>query len=299
MKIKVLLASYNGAKYIKDQINSIIGQEEVKTEIVVSDDGSKDHTVEIIRDSFPNIYINTNNPNSGSAAKNFLKMIQDLDLNSDFDFVAFSDQDDLWLSKKMIAAVSLINKENASLYCSNLTKWDTINNVFSNLKKDFPQKSFDFLFEGGSAGCTYVFTKDFAKVLQESLISLDTNNWKEFSHDWLVYFFARANNYKVVIDGNSYIHYRLHDANVHGHLNKLSLATIINKSKHVFNGYYQNNALHYIKLLDKTSESFKIYESFLGGYFKRNAVIWKYNTKLMRDKKKFVIFALLNVLKLR
>lgn len=297
--IKILLATYNGELFITEQINSIIAQENVITEIVVRDDGSNDNTVGIIKEKFPNIHIDINSPNSGSAAKNFLKMIQDLDFNSHFDYIAFSDQDDLWMSQKMEAAVNLLNNQNASLYCSNLTKWDTSSNVLSNLKKDFPQKKFDFLFEGGSAGCTYVFTRAFAKDLQTSLMSLDLKGWKEFSHDWLVYFFARANKYKVAIDGHSYIHYRLHDANVHGHLNKLSFATIIDKSKHVFKGYYQNNALHYIKLLDQNSEAYKIYESFLNGYFKRNAIIWKYNTQLMRDKKKLLIFALLNLLKFR
>jgi rhamnosyltransferase len=299
MKIKILLATYNGAKYIEEQLQSIIGQEDVTIDILVSDDGSTDNTVNLIKTNFPSIELGVNKLNTRSAAKNFLKMLLNLDLQQNFDFVAFSDQDDIWLPKKMQAAVTLLNNEGGSLYCSNLTKWDTSNNSFIELKKNFPQKKFDFLFEGGSAGCTYVFTKQLAISLQESLPNLNTTDWKEFSHDWLVYFFARANKFKVVIDGNSYIHYRLHDANVHGHLNKLSFATLRDKSKHVLDGYYQNNASRYISLLDRDSEAFKIYRNFLSGYFKRNWTIWKYNTQLMRDKKKFVIFTLLNIFKFK
>ncbi len=215
--VKILLAGYNGEKYIEEQIDTILNQKGIIPDIVFSDDGSKDRTLEIVRKKYPGIKISQNIPGTGSAAKNFLKMVSALDGNENFTYVAFADQDDLWMPEKMAKAIELLEKNNAALYCSNLTKWDTSNNSFSELKKDFPQKKFDFLFEGGSAGCTYVFTKAFALDLQHFLKDVDSTGWKGFSHDWLVYFFARSRNYKVVIDGNAYIRYRLHQENVHGH----------------------------------------------------------------------------------
>lgn len=298
-KVKILLATYNGEKYISEQITSILNQQEVLVEVDISDDGSVDKTLNIVNTEFPSIFTNINHPGTGSAAKNFLQMVAKLDLDQDFEFIAFSDQDDIWLPEKMISAIRLLSENNASLYCSNLTKWETNTDSYSLLKKDFPQRKFDYLFEGGSAGCTYVFTKGFAKNLQIFLQDLNTASWKGFSHDWLVYFFARANNYKVVIDGQSHIHYRLHETNVHGHLNKLSWATVKEKSAEVFKGYYQSHAVNYIKYLNKNSEAYYIYKKFLSGYFSRNFVIWRYNFQLMRDKKKFLIFALLNLLKFR
>lgn len=297
MKIKILLATYNGENYIKEQIDSILNQEGVEVSISVADDGSKDNTLSIVKELYPNIPIVINTPGTGSAANNFLKMVSNLNFEEDFDYVSFADQDDIWLPKKMKAAVDLLTKESADLYCSNMTKWNISNDSFSNLKKDFPQKKFDYLFEGGSAGCTYVFTKKMAQELKQFLETLDSSSWKGFSHDWLVYFFARSRQFKVVIDSNSYIHYRIHDSNVHGHLNTLSFNTVKEKSSEVFKGYYQNHIKNYIKYIDKNSEEYKIYNSFLGGYFKRNFVIWKYNTQLMRNNKKFLIFAALNLLK--
>lgn len=295
--VKVLLASYNGEKYIEEQIDTLLKQQDVRLDIALSDDGSKDNTLEIVRDKYPQIKISQNIPGTGSAAKNFLKMVSALDFNENFDYVAFADQDDLWMPEKMSRATELLQNNNASLYCSNLTKWDTSDHSFSELKKDFPQKKFDFLFEGGSAGCTYVFTKKFAESLSQFLKTVDSTGWKGFSHDWLVYFFARSRNHKVVIDPQSYIHYRLHQENVHGHLNKLSWNTIKEKSSEVLNGYYQNHIRNYIKYVDKESEAYLIYQQFLKGYISRNRVILKYNTQLMRDKKKFLIFAVLNLLK--
>lgn len=298
-KVKILLATYNGEKYIQEQITSIYNQQDVVIDIVIGDDDSNDMTLDIVKNSYPQINIYQNTPGTGSAANNFLKMVSELKFDEDFDYVSFADQDDIWLSEKIKKATEALELNNADLYCSNLTKWDTSNNTFSNLKKDFPQKKFDFLFEGGSAGCTYVFTKKFAADLQLFLKNIEASDWKHFSHDWLVYFFARLRKFKVFIDGNSYIYYRLHQENVHGHLNKLSWNTIKKKSTEVFCGYYQDQVRNYMGYLDRNSEEYLIYEKFMNGYFSRNLVIFKYNTELMRDKKKFLIFAVLNILKFK
>ncbi|WP_231552357.1 glycosyltransferase [Capnocytophaga canimorsus] len=279
-------------------MQSIINQKDVIVDICVSDDGSTDKTLAMINETFPQIKTQKNIPGTGSAATNFLKMLVETDFNENFEYIAFSDQDDLWLPQKLSVAVQKLNEEKADLYCSNLTKWDENTGSFTLLKKDFPQKKFDYLFEGGSAGCTYVFTKSFAKSLKSFVLQLNTSNWKGFSHDWLVYFFARSRNYMVFIDENSYIHYRLHGNNVHGHLNKLSLRTIWFKISKVMEGYHEDHIKNYINYIDKNTEAYQIYTDFLGNYFSRNKMIWKYNIRLMRDNKKWFVFAVLNLIKL-
>ncbi len=179
--IKTLLASYNGEKYIEEQIQSILNQEGVLVDLVVDDDLSEDRTVSLVREKFPELKVKINTPATGSAANNFLKMITEIDFNEDFHFVAFADQDDIWLPQKLSAAVEKLEAENAALYCSNLTKWDMQNNSFFLLKKDYPQKKYDFLFEGGSAGCTYVFTKNLAQQLKAFIPTVDSSCWEEFS----------------------------------------------------------------------------------------------------------------------
>ncbi|WP_164123646.1 glycosyltransferase [Sphingobacterium sp. xlx-130] len=298
-RVKILLATFNGEKFIEEQIRSILCQKDVIVDIFISDDNSTDSTKKVLSKHFPEINVSVNSPGTGSAGKNFIKMVSKLNFDECFDYVAFSDQDDIWLPEKVSVGINLILSSESELYCSNLTKWDTATNRFSILKKDFPQKKFDYIFEGGSAGCTYVFTKEFAKKLQAFIKDVDCANWKNFSHDWLVYFFARSRKFKVVIDSNSYIHYRLHQENVHGHLNKLSWNTLKEKSSQVFDGYYQKHIKNYIKYLNKDSEEYSICKKFLKGYFSRNAIILKYNTELMRDSKKFLIFAILNLLKFK
>lgn len=297
--IKTLLASYNGEKYIEEQIQSILNQEGVLVDLVVNDDLSEDRTVSLVREKFPELKVKINTPATGSAANNFLKMITEIDFNEDFHFVAFADQDDIWLPQKLSAAVEKLEAEGAELYCSNLTKWDMQDNSFSLLKKNYPQKKYDFLFEGGSAGCTYVFTKNLAQQLKAFIPTVDSSCWEEFSHDWLVYFFARSRGFKVCIDGNSYIHYRLHNNNVHGHLNQLSFSTIKYKIGKVLRGYHKKHIENYIKYIEPGSDYYKIYRAFLGSYFQRNKMILKYNTQLMRDTKKFYLFLLLNLFRFK
>lgn len=97
MKISVAIASYNGEKYIKQQLDSILSQTVAVDEIVISDDGSTDKTVEMIQ-SFqdPRIRLITGNPYPGYCG-NFAYAIE----NTTGDIIFISDQDDIWMKEKV------------------------------------------------------------------------------------------------------------------------------------------------------------------------------------------------------
>ena len=112
MKILIILASYNGAKYIKEQIDSILGQDLVCLDIMVYDDSSNDNTLEIL-DQYKlnsNVIIHKREIGTGSAASNFLNAIKSIDddIISSYDFVSFSDQDDIWLPNKLFEACRVL-----------------------------------------------------------------------------------------------------------------------------------------------------------------------------------------------
>ena len=97
MKISVALASYNGEKYIKEQLESILNQSVQVDEIVVSDDGSKDSTVEIVKafnDS--RIVLLQDNVNHGYTG-NFEHALK----HTTGDIIFLSDQDDVWMPNKV------------------------------------------------------------------------------------------------------------------------------------------------------------------------------------------------------
>ena len=101
MKVSVVMATYNGEKYIEKQLDSIIGQSRKPDEIVIADDCSKDKTIEIINnyaDQHHDIswVINRNDCNSGYI-KNFLSAIN----ASSGEIIVLSDQDDIWSNDKI------------------------------------------------------------------------------------------------------------------------------------------------------------------------------------------------------
>jgi len=303
MKILVILASYNGGKYIKEQIDSILNQESVLLDIIVYDDCSKDNTIEVL-DNYninANVTVYKREKGTGNAARNFLDAIQSLseELVNSYDFIAFSDQDDIWFPNKLFEAGQMLKKEHSSLYFSNLILWDEKTNNKSIINKSYPQKKYDFLFEGGSAGCTYVFTNDFCIGLKNVLKKTDYYQWEYFSHDWFVYFYARANGYKVSIDSNAYITYRIHANNAYGQVNKISISAIKERLKYIKNGWYFKHIKGFSEFITPESVESKIYHLYAKNYFSRLYVLLRYNFELLRSSKKFIQFFIISLLPIR
>ena len=304
MNILVILASFNGGKYIKEQIDSILEQKSVKVDIRVFDDCSQDNTIQVLNEykTNSNIFVHKREKGSGSAAINFLESL--IELNSageliKYDYISFSDQDDIWLPNKLKAASQLLQSEKSDLYMSNLILWDEKTNKKSIINKSYSQKKYDYLFEGGSAGCTYVFTTFFAKELKKRINSINYKDWQFFSHDWFVYFFARLENYKVVMDENAYILYRVHDTNVHGQLNTFSFYAIIERLRLIKEGWYFKQAEGFKSLLNPNTDEYKIYNLYSKNYFTRLYVILRYNFSLIRSPKKAIQFFIISLLPLR
>ncbi|TEY03973.1 glycosyltransferase family 2 protein [Campylobacter sp. US33a] len=108
--IAVLLATYNGEKYLKEQIDSILNQTYKDIKIYIGDDCSKDGTIGIIRaykDLYPDKIVYYQNEVNIGFIKNFEKLLQ----SCSEDYIAFSDQDDIWLSSKLEEQIRAIKKE--------------------------------------------------------------------------------------------------------------------------------------------------------------------------------------------
>lgn len=302
MKTLVILAAFNGEKYIKQQLESILGQKDVDLDIHVFDDASTDTTVEIVK-SFSTdkrITLSRNSIGTRSAANNFFKALTEMSSEtlSAYDCISLSDQDDIWLPDKLKVALKKLQTENASLYGSNLNLWDEVSGAKSVINKSHPQKKFDYLFESGSAGCTYVFTKTFCLALAETIKKTNYLQWKFFSHDWFIYFFARLNNYKVVIDANAYIDYRMHSNNLHGYLNQNTFQASLERLKVIQDGWYHEHIKGFNQLLDENAIEKKIYDRYTKNYFSRLAVVMQYHFSLNRSFKKSIQFFIISALPL-
>lgn len=123
MKISVAMCTYNGAKYIEEQLASILKQSLLPAEIVISDDGSTDETLDIIEafwskknESFPraaDVLLSViKNPTSLGVTKNFEQAL----LACQHPILALSDQDDIWQSDKLEKLVPLFEQDPELLF---------------------------------------------------------------------------------------------------------------------------------------------------------------------------------------
>lgn len=113
MKISVCLATYNGAKYIQEQVISILSQLSEEDEIIISDDGSKDETLTIIKslnDSRIKVIHNILKHGLVSNFENAIKYAKG-------DYIFLSDQDDIWTSNKVEVCLQYL--QNADLVVHN------------------------------------------------------------------------------------------------------------------------------------------------------------------------------------
>jgi len=243
MKIKcvILLASYNGEDYIKSQINSILNQKNIDLKLIISDDNSNDNTVKLIQ-SFNDDRI-TLLPiirSTGSASQNFFRLLRDVDFNS-FDYISLADQDDIWEFDKLSRSIKKIMDEKVDAYSSNVTAfWDNGRELL--LDKSEKQKRFDHLFSSAGPGCTYVFKKGLALNLKRQLIRQEKLTKRIDLHDWLIYTYARENNYKWFVDINVTMKYRQHGNNEFGA--NSGIIALKDRWSKARNGWYRNQILN-------------------------------------------------------
>ncbi len=213
-RIAVLLAAYNGMQWIEQQLDSILKQQGVSLTIFVSIDQSTDDTLAFFDNlaaKYPCIVVLPYGERFGGAARNFFRLLHDVDF-SEFSYLCFSDQDDIWLPNKLLRAHEMLLKTGADAYSSNvLAFWPDGRQHL--IEKSQKQVRWDFLFEAAGPGCTYVIRIDLACAIQRLLKNRLSEVQQVGLHDWFAYAYARANGYRWVIDDFAGMLYRQHENN--------------------------------------------------------------------------------------
>lgn len=223
-KIAVLLAAYNGIAWIKEQIQTILEQNNVNVIVYISVDISTDVTYEYclsLCHEYDNIHVLPYGEKFGGAARNFYRLIKDVEFKG-FDYIAFSDQDDIWHQDKLIHALNKLQQ--CDFYSSNVTAfWEDGRAVL--IDKAQPQCEWDYLFEAAAPGCTYVFRQDVAIQFKTWLVERYEQIGEDIAlHDWLLYAFARSQGYSWFIDPEPMMLYRQHANNQVGTNNNFGAA---------------------------------------------------------------------------
>ena len=108
-KVQVLLSTYNGEKYIREQLDSILTQKDIEVSILIRDDGSTDSTVDIIHEYCSNNSdIKLIKGSNMGACKSFFELFKEADMG--YDYYALADQDDYWYADKLTVACNMLAK---------------------------------------------------------------------------------------------------------------------------------------------------------------------------------------------
>lgn len=223
-KVCVLLAAYNGDFSIIKQLDTILRQDIVNLDVVISVDLSSDFTLAICTsyaDKHPNVSLLPYGERFGGAGKNFYRCLKDTDLTH-YDYIAFSDQDDIWPETKLSKAIEKLQQYDC--YSANVAAfWEDGRQVL--IDKAQAQRKWDFLFEAAGPGCTYVFRREVAIKFKTWLLGRYELICDDIAlHDWLIYAFARTHGYHWFIDPEPMMRYRQHANNQVGTNNSLVAA---------------------------------------------------------------------------
>lgn len=213
-QVCILLSSYNGEKYIKTQIDSILNQNGINVELVIRDDGSTDKTVEIIKSYGDQIRL-FEGDNCG-CEKSFAELLK---YKSEADYYAFADQDDYWLPNKVITEINAIKDINTpALAACNLYLCDDFLNIQGRLHSEESIKQIREKMKSyylcNMHGCVLLWNRSLHEKINIS-VPLDI-----ISHDGWVNTVANAIGTTVVLD-EPLIQYRVHENNVSGHASSL------------------------------------------------------------------------------
>jgi len=216
--IQILMAVYNGEKFIEEQLRSIINQTNTEWELLIRDDLSTDSTLNIILEYYKNyhdrIRIIDNHGIRYGAAGNFMELLK----ISDSEYVMFADQDDVWLPDKIDKTLSTMKRleekegkdtpllvhtdlcvvdENLNLISRSMWKMQKINPQFKSLNR--------LLIQNNVTGC--------ASMINKKLVEMS----KQFSygiiiHDWWIALIASCFG-EIEYINNPMILYRQHNYN--------------------------------------------------------------------------------------
>lgn len=210
--VVVLMATYNGERYLREQINSILDQDYKNFLLVIRDDGSKDNTIKII-DSYKDkrIIKLVNNTNQHGQLSNFAELFKFACDKIKFKYLMFSDQDDVWYSTKISSSVQFIESLDSNdvghvVY----TNYDIYNNLTNETREAYTSSlkvSFNKVFvQNWLMGCTMIMDQQFAKTLGNIPFGVE-------NHDYWISIVSSLNNSTFYLNKKTMSH-RLHSLNV-------------------------------------------------------------------------------------
>ena len=247
LTVCILMSTYNGEKFLAEQLQSIEDQTHKNWRLVISDDGSSDNTLAIAKQyqqKWGSDRLEVRQGPQQGFCQNFLSMACDSNIRADL--YGFSDQDDVWMADKLARAVAYFNANNESqlprAYGSRTQIVDEALKPLGFLPEFTLPRSFrNALVQSISGGNTQVFNQATKELLEQA------GSQKVVSHDWWLYQIVKGAGGIFYYDPNPSLLYRQHaNALVGGNQ---SLKGKIDRMLYVLNGRFKNwNDINYTAL---------------------------------------------------
>lgn len=216
-RVAVLLSTYNGEKYVEQQIDSIMQQDYNDIELYIRDDNSRDSTREILQKLDNNSdsihFINKSNITNLGVTGSFFNLL----MNVDADYYMFCDQDDVWMENKVSKTLDrMLHVEKPTIPTLVHTNLLLVNNdlkvIGDHIWGTHPSVDIrDLIFTNNAAGCTMMINNVMKEEIKKDLDLVSDM----FMHDWWIVLIASGFGINEFME-DSTMYYRQHQGNVVG-----------------------------------------------------------------------------------
>lgn len=209
--VQVLLSTWNGARFLKPQIDSVLNQEGVDVHLLVRDDGSVDETPAILKAYAQDPRVTLRLEQNIGVVPSYFRLISMAD--PEYPYFAFCDQDDVWLPDKLrraLGTLEVLPQNEPHLYCGRQILVDE--NLHPIGYSSIPRRPLSLanaLVQNVATGITVVFNRSLLELLRKA------GPEHVIMHDWWAYMVATAFG-RAVYDPEPRVLYRQHKENVVG-----------------------------------------------------------------------------------
>ena len=239
-KIVVLLSTYNGENYLKEQLDSILNQKTVhQLDLMIRDDGSTDETTKILKNyenAYPNRVKVLYEKNIGYI-QSFFELIRKAE---GYDYYALSDQDDIWLEDKIEIAISKCESSGQNgplLYGSSSFLVNDKLEKMGETQKDLHGITWDnVLIQNIFPGHAQVFNDALCQILKKEI-----DCTKVYVHDFWITYMALLYG-TTIFDNESHTLYRQHGTNTVG-FGKNAIEWVVERLKRIGNKLSEQDEL--------------------------------------------------------
>lgn len=220
-KVLVMMSTYNGEKFIREQLDSLYGQKDVELHLLVRDDGSKDNTIDILEEYSKEYGKMTvvKGKNVGAARSFHEVALYAATRMEPFDYYSYSDQDDVWFEHKLCTSIRHVesaSKQPQLFYAPALLVDSKLNPIKPNNSRTVNCLGANIA-SSHSLGCTQVFNKallDKIVEINDYIKTVDSKTYIPLHDAWtalVAYSFG-----KVEVGEAPLMFYRQHESNVIG-----------------------------------------------------------------------------------